>query len=77
MADAELPEAGRKRAGLSALLAASTGAMAIRALVRGVAKGSLGPVGLLITVGEAAIATRSAVRALSRWRAGRRAARRR
>jgi hypothetical protein len=66
------PERGRIRGTISALVAAGTGAAAVRTLVRQVAKRSLGPVGLVITAVQAAVAVRAALRALSQWRAGRR-----
>ena len=69
--DASTPTDGQVRATLSALLAAATGAAAVRTLVRQVAKRSLGPVGLVITAVEAAIAVRAGVRAVSHWRADR------
>lgn len=72
MVKAEPLEPDRRRSGLRALFAAGTATWAIRTLVRQVAKRSLGPVALLITAGEAAVATRSALRALSRWRRSRR-----
>jgi hypothetical protein len=65
------PSQGRIRGTVNALMAAGLGAAAVRTLVRQVAKRSLGPVGLLITAAEAAIAVRSGVRAVSRWRADR------
>jgi hypothetical protein len=65
------PSQGRVRGTVSALMAAGLGAAAVRTLVRQVAKRSLGPVGLVITAAEAAIAVRSGVRAVSRWRADR------
>ena len=70
--DVSTPTEGQVRGTLSALLAAATGAAAVRTLVRQVAKRTLGPVGLLITAVEAAIAVRSGVRAVSRWREDRR-----
>jgi hypothetical protein len=54
------------------LLAAGAGAAAVRTLVRQVAKRSLGPVGLVISAVQAAIAVRSGMRAMARWRADRR-----
>lgn len=66
------PTEGRVRGALSALFAAGTGAFAVRTLVRQVAKRSLGPVGLVITAVETAVAVRSGMRALRRWRADRR-----
>lgn len=68
----ESPEENRVRGTLSALMAAGTGALAVRTLVKQVAKRTLGPVGLLITAAEAAFAVRAAVRAISRWRTDRR-----
>jgi len=66
------PTEGQVRGTLSALLAAVTGAAAVRTLVRQVAKRSLGPFGLVITAVQAAISVRAATRAVTQWRAGRR-----
>lgn len=67
-----LPEQGRVRGTVRALMAAGMGAAAVRTLVKQVAKRSLGPVGLVITAGEALLAVRAATKALARWRADRR-----
>jgi hypothetical protein len=54
------------------VVAAVTGAAAIRTLARHLAARSLGPVGLAITAFQTAVAVRAAVRATTRWRADRR-----
>jgi hypothetical protein len=66
------PAGGGIRGTLSALLAAGTGAAAVRTLMRQVATRSLGPFGLVLAAVQAAIAVRAGVRAVSRWRAARR-----
>jgi hypothetical protein len=73
-ADTETIPQDKAAATLGALLAAGTATLATRSLIRQIAKGSLGPVGLVITAGQALIAARAAVRAVHRWRAGRRPA---
>lgn len=68
----ELPEQGRVRGTVSALFAAGSGALAVRMLVKQIAKRSLGPVGLVITAVETLLAVKAGVRAVSRWRSDRR-----
>jgi hypothetical protein len=68
----ELPEQGRVRGTLGTLFAAGAGAVAVRKLVKLVAKRSLGPVGLVITAVEALLAVKAGIRAISRWRSDRR-----
>jgi hypothetical protein len=72
VAEEQEPEQGRVRGTVSALLAAGAATAAVRTLVKQLAKRSLGPVGIVITVGEALLALRAANRAVARWRADRR-----